>query len=137
MSHDAEWRSKVGQRVRERREELYRSRRAAALAAGVNEAVLRSTEDGSKQVAKGVIQPYRPSGNTSSQILRMLRWSPDSFDLLLAGKNPVAVDDGPPAPALPVGTAFSSDRLNDYSDEELAHFAGIIEGVRFSRRRNK
>lgn len=88
-----EWKRLVGDKIRDQRRSLrIKSMRKAALLAGFNEAVWRQIETGRRQAAPGVVVAPTPTDDTKAAACRVLRWSPDSIDRLLAGLDAVEVE---------------------------------------------
>lgn len=90
-----EWRALVGARIEQRRAELNNmSVRAAAKRAHISEGLWRTIESGQRQAAKGVFFPVNPKPDTRRRVCRVLGWSADSIDRLLAGDEPQLADYG-------------------------------------------
>lgn len=83
-----EWRTLVGSRIEERRDELDLSVRAAAKRAYVSEGQWRTIESGQRQAGKGVFFTVNPRRETRRRVCGVLGWSADSIDRLLAGNEP-------------------------------------------------
>jgi len=88
-----DWRKTVGETIEERRRSLYRSRRAAATAAGVNEAIFRQLESGERQNAPDSKVAPNPLPATRAAVCRALAWTPDSIDRLIQGGEPTLAFD--------------------------------------------
>ena len=141
-----EWQEKVGRHIVARRQDMYRSRRAAAKVAGIDETGWRNAEAGTRQAAKDVTIPVSPSEATRRAIARALEWPNDAIDRLEAGDLPSAFErqklefrsveiDAWPTAAQPGPDPVPGFDLEGLSRDDRALVQGFIEGIRAVTRR--
>lgn len=125
MGDDEGW-IRVARAVRHRRVELGRTQQDIAEQAGVSLATWRLVESSGRS---------RYQDLTVRGITRVLGWSPDAFERLLAGpvgEQDLLIESGDDGTTtVPAGLA---DRWRDLSAGERAKVEGFIEGLLSARR---